>query len=66
MTAPYHPDYTPKSPEKFAELEREFGVANTIESLRFRVTLYTLDSSYPREDIMVALGRAERAKGWAL
>lgn len=65
MTA-YYPDYKPHNPEKFAELEREFGVAKTIEALKFRVTLYTLTPEYHREDIMVALGRAERAKGWKI
>jgi hypothetical protein len=66
MAAAYYPDYKPHNAEKFAELEREFGVANTVEALRFRVTLYTFDMSYPREDIMVALGRVERAKGWKI
>jgi len=66
MSTIYYPDYKPKNAEQFAELEKEFGVANTQEALKFRVLLYTMGSKYDREDIMVALGRAERAKGWTI
>jgi hypothetical protein len=66
MSTAYYPDYRPHNAENFAELEREFNVANTVEALRFRVTLYTLSPEYHREDIVVALGRAERAKGWKI
>lgn len=60
----YYPDYVPKNASKFSELEKVFGECEKVEALKFRVMLYTLDRSYDREDIMVALKRVERARGW--
>lgn len=69
MTKPYHPDlyypeYQPKDANRFALMEGVFAVAETEDELRRIELEFILDLSFARQDILVALGRAERAKGW--
>jgi len=65
LTAPaYYPEYEPKDVDKFATMEKLLGTATDPAMLRKLVLLYTFDMSYDRGDILVALGRVERARGW--
>jgi len=60
----YYPEYKPRNPDKFAAMEKLLGSANDVEALGRLVLLYVFDMSYDREDILVALTRVERARGW--
>ena len=62
----YYPEYKPKNADKFAAMEKLLGTAKDVQALRQLVLLYTFDASYAREDILVALGRVEKARGWKL
>jgi len=62
----YYPDYKPKDAAKFSQMEKMFGAVDSADALRSVSMLFVLDMSYDREDILVALGRVERAKGWKL
>lgn len=62
--ATYYEDYAPKDANKFAEMYNDFQRCKTKEMLAAHATIYTFDRSYDREDILVALGRVEREKGW--
>lgn len=62
--APYYPEYEPKDAWRFAAMLKIFGEAETHKVLKDMTMLYILDMSYAREDILVALGRIEREKGW--
>ena len=65
MTTPmYYPEYKPKNADKFAAMEKFLGSSSDVGTLRQMVLLYMLDLSYDREDILVALTRVERARGW--
>ena len=60
----YYPEYAPKAPDKFEMMLKLLGTAQSAKQLEQLVQLYTFDMSYPREDIMVALTRVERERGW--
>lgn len=60
----YYPDYQPKDPDKFEAMLKFLGTATSEAALRQMALLYTFDASYPREDLMVALTRVERQRGW--
>ena len=45
-------------------MEKFLGSSSDVGTLRQMVLLYMLDLSYDREDILVALTRVERARGW--
>lgn len=66
MTTTYYPDYKPKNAEKFSQMEKMLGRADSADSLKQLSMLFVLDMSFDREDIMVAIGRVERANGWTL
>lgn len=66
MSTAYYPDYKPKNAEKFSQMEKMFSHADSADALKQVSMLFVLDMSFDREDIMVALGRVERAKGWKL
>jgi len=60
----YYPEYKPKDADKFSAMIKLMGAAQDEAGLRQVVLLYTFDPSYDREDILVALGRIERERGW--
>lgn len=60
----YHPHYEPKNKEGFERMLKVFDNAESKKELESLTVLYILDPSYDREDISVAHGRIERAKGW--
>lgn len=64
MPNPYHPNYQPKCAEKFAAMLHVLGEARDHAELKNLAVMYVFDMSYDREDIVVALGRVEREKGW--
>lgn len=64
MPGPYHPNYQPKHAEKFLAMLHVFGEARDHKELKAISMMYVFDMSYAREDIVVALGRVEREKGW--
>lgn len=66
MTTPYYPDYKPKNAEKFSQMEKMLSRADSADSLKQLSMLFVLDMSFDREDIMVVIGRVERANGWTL
>lgn len=66
MTTTYYPDYKPKDATKFSQMEKMFGAAETAESLKSLSLLFVFDASYDRQDILVAMGRVERERGWKL
>lgn len=66
MTTTYYPEYEPKDAEKFSAMLKLMGTAKDEAALRQIMLLYTFDMTYPREDILVALGRIEREKGFKL
>jgi len=62
----YHPEYQPRDARKFEAMSKMFGSATSVDALRQLMMLYFADMSYDRQDLTVALGRAERANGWRL
>ncbi len=62
----YYSEYKPKNPDKFAAMETLLGRAADVETLRQIMQLYLFDLSYDREDLLVALTRVERARGWKI
>lgn len=65
MTA-YYPDYKPKDAEKFSQMEKMLSHAENVTALKQLSMMFIFDMSYDREDIMVAIGRVERANGWTI
>jgi len=63
-TQVYYPNYVPKNEQRFGMMLKAFGNAESHQMLKDMSILYILDLSFPREDILVALGRVERARGW--
>ena len=64
MTAVYYPNYSPKSERHFTEMLAQFRTAQTRGDLRTIGALWILSLDVDRQDIVVALGRVEREKGW--
>ncbi len=60
----YYPDYIPHNAEQFAQMMKHFTRTVSADHLQQVVTLYGMDQAFYREDIMVAMGRVEREKGW--
>ena len=66
MTTPYYPDYKPKNAEKFSQMEKMLSRAENVTALKQLSMMFIFDMSYDREDIMVVIGRVERANGWTI
>lgn len=66
MTTAYYPDYKPKDAEKFSQMEKMLSRAENVTALKQLSMMFILDMSYDREDIMVVIGRVERANGWTI
>ena len=66
MTTPYCPDYKPKDAEKFSQMEKMLSRAENVTALKQLSMMFIFDMSYDREDIMVVIGRVERANGWTI
>jgi hypothetical protein len=66
MTTPYYPDYKPKDAEKFSQMEKMLSCAENVTALKQLSLMFIFDKSFDREDIMVAIGRVERANGWTI
>lgn len=64
MKTAYYPEYEPKDQQRFGMMLKTFGSAESHKMLKDISMLYILDLSYAREDILVALGRVERERGW--
>lgn len=62
--AEYAPGYIPRDQDGFDRMLTVFRGCENQDELRSWVVTYTLDMSYFRQDIIVALGRVEREKGW--
>lgn len=62
----YYPDHVPKDQERFDRMSQVFRQCATVDEFRKWIFLYTMDASYDRQDLLVALGRVEREKGWHL
>ena len=62
--AEYASGYVPGDSDAFERMLTVFRTCETLEELRATTVVYTLDLNYPRQDIVVALGRVEREKGW--
>ena len=60
----YYPEYKPKDADKFAAMAKLLSTATSPSMLSQLVLLYLFDMAYDREDLLVALGRAEHACGW--
>jgi len=60
----YLENYVPENTAKFYEMLKDFQRCNTKKNLCDHVSIFTLDMSYPRQDLMVAWGRVERENGW--
>lgn len=58
------PGYVPEDADAFERMLTVFRGCEAQDELRTWTVVYTLDLSYPRQDIVVALGRVEREKGW--
>lgn len=56
----YYPEYVPKNQRHFADMLDQFRRAGTKEAREFVATMWTLDRTVDRQDIVVALGRIER------
>lgn len=54
----YYPEYQPKNPQHFQDMLHQF--TSNPEARGLFVALWTLDPAVDRQDIVVALGRAER------
>jgi hypothetical protein len=66
MTTSYYPDYKPKNAEKFSQMEKMLSNAENVTALKQLSLMFIFDMSFDREDIMVAIGRVERANGWTI
>lgn len=64
--AEYAPNYEPENVDKFEQVLRAFKGAETQDELRVLTVAFTLDMSYPRQDIYVALRKVERERGWSV
>lgn len=62
--AEYAPDYVPEDLDKFEKVLTVFKGVENADELRMLTVAFTLDLSYPRQDIYVALRKVEREKGW--
>lgn len=60
----YYPNYTPIDAEKFSQMVKIFESAPTKESLASLSLIFMIDLSYDRQDLLVAMGRVEQARGW--
>ena len=66
MSTAYYPDYKPKDAEKFSQMEKMLSRAENVTALKQLSMMFIFDMSFDREDIMVAIGRVERANGWTI
>lgn len=64
--AEYYPNYEPENLGKFEQVLNAFKGAETSDELRMLTVAFTLDLSYPRQDIYVALRKVERERGWSV
>ena len=62
----YYADYVPKNAGHFRDMLDQFRKAPTKEAMENIEMLWILDSGVDRQDILIALGRVEREKGWHL
>ena len=62
--AEYCPDYVADDQDKFDQMLKMFGSAKDPDELRTVTVMFILDLEYSRKDIMVAVRRTERNKGW--
>lgn len=61
----YYPDYVPEGGEAaFNDMLSFLRTSETPEMFKDRTMLFILHEETPRQDIMVAIGRVEREKGW--
>jgi hypothetical protein len=64
MSTTYYDGYAPADQKRFEQMTKLFACATTLEQLHEVSLLFVFDMAFDRQDILVALGRAERAKGW--
>ena len=62
----YYPDYVPGDATHFRDMLDQFGKAQNKRDLDGLAVLWTLSRDVSRQDIVVALCRIEREKGWHL
>lgn len=66
MPRDYYAEMSPQAEdrEKFDRMVTFFRTAGSQIALKQMTMMYTLDHSYSRSDIMLAMGTVEREKGW--
>lgn len=62
---PYYADYQPKNERHFRDMLDQFRKADNQRALGDVEVLWILSPDVDRQDILVALGRVERERGWA-
>ena len=60
----YYQTYVPKNERHFNNMLRQFRLCQNKKELADIEILWVFDLSVNRQDIIVALGRVEREKGW--
>jgi hypothetical protein len=60
----YYSSYIPKDTAQFESMMKIFRAAETVDQLRDACGRCVFDVSIDRQDILVALGRVERERGW--
>ena len=62
----YGDDYKGEDPERYEQLIKAFGCAESKDDLSVVLMMFLTDLSYPRPDIHVAHKRTCIQKGWEL
>jgi hypothetical protein len=60
----YYPDYKPTNEQHFNNMVNQFRKAPDKELMNDLVILWMFDMTVDRQDIVVALGRVEKERGW--
>jgi len=60
----YYPNHVPADAEKFEYMLAVFRNCESLVEMEAAATAFIFDVSYARQDIVVAMGRVERERGW--
>ena len=60
----YYADYVPKNERHFLDMLDQFRKARNKDDLMNLEMLWIFSPDVDRQDILVALGRVERERGW--